>query len=89
MPSSTLVLYQQNCIQRSGKTLHTTVSVTNGVGVHPRGGAADSLGLQLENVLSLETINCDRKEDLNNEGCHIFVPSTLNGPEGFIIAEAV
>ena len=31
---------------------HTTVSVTNGVGVHPRGGAtADRIGVAAENAL--------------------------------------
>lgn len=59
VPSSTLVIDQHNPLECSIRPSRTIVSVTNGVGVHPRGAAPDSLGLRFENALDLDEMNCD------------------------------
>lgn len=87
VPSSTLSIYQQIEINVRARPSRTTVSVTNGVGVHPRGAAPDSLGLKYENALDLDEVNCDCSVD-RNDVCRAMAPSTLKDPDGFIV-EAV
>jgi hypothetical protein len=85
VPSSALVIYQQIEYKFFKiRPSHTTVSVTNGVGVHPRGAAPDSLGLKYENALDLDEMNCDGNVD-RNEVCRATVPSALKDAEGFIL----
>lgn len=81
------MIYQHSPLECSIRPSRTTVSVTNGVGVHPRGAAPDSLGLRFENALDLDEMNCDCNVD-RSDVCRAIVPSTLKDPEGFI-SEAV
>lgn len=84
VPPPSLVINQRIPISVQVRPLRTTVSVTNGVGVHPRGAAPDSLGLRFENALDLDEVNCDCNVD-RKEVCRAMAPSNLKGPEGFIL----